>query len=57
MCGQSLAKPLDIERDSLVMPALIGAALVQMSIADFTQSGMGIVRMWAALPTRSAITQ
>jgi hypothetical protein len=31
-------------------PSVIGAVLVQLSIADFTQSGIAIVRMWAALP-------
>ena len=38
-------------------PVVISAAVVQPSIAAFTQPGTGTVRMWAALPIRSAMTQ
>jgi len=44
-----------IERRSV--PALIPAAVIQTSIPAFTQSGIGMVRMWPPLPTRSAMTQ
>ena len=37
-------------------PPVIGADAAQTSTADFTQSGTGTVRIWAALPTKSAIT-
>ena len=44
-----------IERRSV--PVLIRAAVIQTSIPAFTQSGIGMVRMWPHLPTRSAMTQ
>ena len=37
-------------------PSVIGAAVVQASTAVFTHVGIGTVRTWEALPTRSAIT-
>jgi hypothetical protein len=36
---------------------LIPAAVIQTSIPAFTHSGIGMVRMWPPLPTRSAMTQ
>src|SRR5207253_8092900 len=38
-------------------PLLMPAPRVQMSIASFTHSGTGIVRMWPPFPRRSAMTQ
>ena len=37
--------------------SVIAAAAVQASTAAFTHAGIGTVRMWPALPTRSAMTQ
>jgi len=38
-------------------PALMAAPTAQLSIASFTHSGTGIVRMWPPFPLRSAMTQ
>jgi hypothetical protein len=38
-------------------PSVIAADTAHSSTADITQSGTGTVRMCAALPTKSAITQ
>jgi len=53
----SLQTDLFLLTQRKIRPSLIDADATQRSIADFTQFGTGTVRIWAALPTTSTMTQ